>query len=197
MSHAAAVASGVGDSRKQGAAHAPGEVPGQPDMWAFVIFEALIFSSYFVIYMICRAQSTELFLSSQEQLNQGFGVANTLILLSSSWFMAQCVQSAKAADYGAAIRQLFLTGGCGHLGLGGQEPAAYLVRYRGVSFLIDGLDHRQGLGWLLQVEQDVRLFSCGESEQAVVASFAGGPGGALEVRPCPGEPAHVDRLPSR
>jgi nitric oxide reductase NorE protein len=113
MNHAATAVTGLGASAEPDAARAAGDIPGQPDMWAFVIFEALIFSSYFVIYMICRTQDPELFLSSQARLNQDFGLANTLILLTSSWFMAQCVQSSKAGDYGAAIRQLLLTGGCG------------------------------------------------------------------------------------
>ena len=113
MSHAAAVDTALGDPDRREEARIAVEVPGQPDMWAFVIFEALIFSSYFIIYMVCRAQNPELFLSSQERLNQGFGLANTLILLGSSWFMAQCVQSAREADHGAAIRQLFIAGGCG------------------------------------------------------------------------------------
>ncbi|MGH7133675.1 MAG: cytochrome c oxidase subunit 3 family protein, partial [Phycisphaerales bacterium] len=26
-------------------------VPGQPDMWAFVLFEALVFNSYFIVYV--------------------------------------------------------------------------------------------------------------------------------------------------
>ncbi len=90
----------------------------------------------------------------------------------------------------------FKPSGGGHFGLGGQEPAAYLVRYRGAGFLIGGLDHCEGLGWLLEVKQDVGLFSCGEGKQAVVGGLAGGPGSALEVCPCPGEAAHVDGLPS-
>jgi nitric oxide reductase NorE protein len=88
-------------------------VPGQPDMWAFVLFESLIFSSYFVVYMVRRVQSPELFLGSQERLSQGFGVSNTLVLLLSSWFMVACVQSARQGRYGLALRQVLATGACG------------------------------------------------------------------------------------
>jgi heme/copper-type cytochrome/quinol oxidase subunit 3 len=32
-------------------------VPGQPDMWAFVLFESLVFTVYFAIYLVYRAQA--------------------------------------------------------------------------------------------------------------------------------------------
>ena len=92
---------------------AAGVVLGQPDMWAFVLFECVIFTSYFVIYMLYRMASPELFLRSQEHLNQGFGVANTLILLTSSWLMARCVQSAREKKFELASKQVFLTLLCG------------------------------------------------------------------------------------
>lgn len=90
-------------------------IPGQPDMWAFVLFEALIFGSYFIVYMVCRVQNPELYLRSQERLSQGFGVANTLILLTSSWFMAGSVWSARQQRHEIAARQVLLTAACGAL----------------------------------------------------------------------------------
>jgi nitric oxide reductase NorE protein len=93
-------------------------IPGQPDMWAFVMFEALIFSSYFIVYMIRRAMAGDHFLPAQEHLSQGFGVANTLILLLSSWFMAGSVRSARIGKYNIASRQVLLTAACGLLFVG-------------------------------------------------------------------------------
>jgi nitric oxide reductase NorE protein len=90
-----------------------GVVLGQPDMWAFVLFECLVFASYFIIYMLYRMHSPEIFLRSQEHLNQNFGVANTLVLLTSSWLIARCVQSAREKKYDAALRQVLLTLLCG------------------------------------------------------------------------------------
>src|SRR5262245_59583345 len=86
-----------------------GVVPGTPDIWVFVLFECVIFSSYFIIYMLYRMHNPALFLESQAQLNPGFGVANTLILLTSSWLIARCVQSARELRYDAATRQALLT----------------------------------------------------------------------------------------
>ncbi len=84
-------------------------VPGQPDMWAFVLFETLVFTAYFGFYLFSRARSPELFLHAQAQLDLRIGVVNTLVLLLSSWSVARCVQSARAGAYGPALRDAFLT----------------------------------------------------------------------------------------
>ncbi|BBZ71903.1 cytochrome c oxidase subunit 3 family protein [Mycobacterium paraseoulense] len=84
-------------------------VPGQPDMWAFVLFETLVFTAYFGFYLFSRARDPELFLHSQAQLDLRIGVFNTLVLLLSSWSVAQCVQSARAGAYRAALRDVFVT----------------------------------------------------------------------------------------
>lgn len=88
----------------------PGEfVPGQPDMWAFVLFEALVFTSYFVVYMIFRTQSAELYLQSQAKLDLRIGVFETLVLLMSSWSMARCVQASRIAAFRSAMINAVLT----------------------------------------------------------------------------------------
>jgi nitric oxide reductase NorE protein len=84
-------------------------VPGQPDMWAFVLFEALVFTAYFVVYVVRRTQSPDLFLASQAQLDLRVGVFNTLVLLASSWSVARCVQAAREQAYRAASNHAFLT----------------------------------------------------------------------------------------
>ncbi len=77
--------------------------------WIFVFIEAVIFSSYFVIYMIRRMRAPDAFLASQALLNQDFGVVNTLILLLSSWFMARCVLAARSGRPERASTMLTLT----------------------------------------------------------------------------------------
>lgn len=84
-------------------------VPGQPDMWAFVIFEAFVFTSYFVVYLIFRTQSPELYLQSQAQLDLRIGVFNTLVLLTSSWSVARCVQASRDGAFRSALTNAFLT----------------------------------------------------------------------------------------
>ena len=84
-------------------------VPGQPDMWAFVLFETLVFTAYFGFYLFSRARRPELFLHAQAHLDLRIGVFNTLVLLLSSWSVARCVQSARAGAYRAALRDVFVT----------------------------------------------------------------------------------------
>ena len=38
-------------------------VPGQPDMWVFVLFEALLFTGYFTVYLVSRTQNGNCFCS--------------------------------------------------------------------------------------------------------------------------------------
>jgi nitric oxide reductase NorE protein len=84
-------------------------VPGQPDMWAFVLFETLVFTSYFVVYLLFRTQNRDLYLQSQADLDLRFGVFNTIVLLLSSWAIARCVQASREAAYRSALRGAFLT----------------------------------------------------------------------------------------
>ena len=84
-------------------------VPGQPDMWAFVLFETLVFTGYFGFYLFYRARSPGLFLQAQAQLDLRIGVFNTLVLLLSSWSVARCVQSSRAGAYRPALKDAFLT----------------------------------------------------------------------------------------
>ena len=84
-------------------------VPGQPDMWAFVLFETLVFTAYFGFYLFYRTRNPELFLHSQAQLDLRIGVFNTLVLLLSSWSVARCVQAARARAYRAALKDAFIT----------------------------------------------------------------------------------------
>jgi nitric oxide reductase NorE protein len=84
-------------------------VPGQPDMWAFVLFEAFLFTAYFTVYVICRTRSVDLFLQSQAHLDLRVGGFNTLVLLASSWSVARCAQAARERSFRAALTNAFLT----------------------------------------------------------------------------------------
>jgi len=84
-------------------------VPGQPDMWALVLFEGMFFTGYFTVYMICRVLDPEGFLQSQAALDPRWGVLNTLVMLTSSWSIARCVQQAREGAYRAAMGSVSLT----------------------------------------------------------------------------------------
>ena len=84
-------------------------VPGQPDMWVLVLFESLVFTTYFTVYVFRRTQSPDLFLQSQAHLNPRVGAFNTLVLLASSWSVARCVQTAREGSFRTALNNAYLT----------------------------------------------------------------------------------------
>ena len=84
-------------------------VPGQPDMWFFVFFESLIFTSYFCVYLFFRTQHEKAFLHAQSHLLLWLGVFETILLLTSSWTVARSVQHARSRRHQAAIRDASLT----------------------------------------------------------------------------------------
>ena len=84
-------------------------MPGQGAMWALVMIEAMTFSAYFVVYAIYYKLNPEAFLAAQSELDLGFGVLNTIILLTSSWSIALCVQRSREGNYRAAARNCLLT----------------------------------------------------------------------------------------
>jgi len=88
-------------------------LPGDSAIWLFVIGDMVIFSCYFAAYMFDRGQNHVLFMQSQQHLDQNIGVINTLILLTSSLFVALGVQAARMGDFGIASRLLTLGFACG------------------------------------------------------------------------------------
>lgn len=88
-------------------------LPSDSNMWVFVLGDLVIFSAYFVIFMVYRARQPELFLESQRHLSINFGVANTLVLLGSSWFVARSVLATRDGQYRRAIQLTLCGGACG------------------------------------------------------------------------------------
>jgi len=84
-------------------------VPGQPDMWMFVLFESLLFTGYFSVYLVSRTQNEELYLRSQAALDLRIGVFNTIALLLSSWAIARCVKASQEGAYRPALINASLT----------------------------------------------------------------------------------------
>lgn len=81
-----------------------GHVPGESSMWFFVIGDLLIFAVYFVGYMYFRSQHQDLFLQSQARLNVDIGAVNTVMLLTSSLFVASGTAAARAGNSANALR---------------------------------------------------------------------------------------------
>jgi len=103
---------GISASRHAGR-EAKRELPGDVDVWVFVIGEMVVFAAYFAAYVVDRGRNQELFLQSQQLLSPGLGVVNTLVLLTSSLFVALSVRATRTADARTASQCLALGGACG------------------------------------------------------------------------------------
>ena len=70
--------------------------PGTEGIWTFVFIDMVIFLLIFFTFMAERLRQIELYSASQLRLNELFGLANTLILLTSSWMVVEAVHAARA-----------------------------------------------------------------------------------------------------
>jgi nitric oxide reductase NorE protein len=87
--------------------------PGSDGIWTFVFIDMIVFSVFFVVYLSERLRLPEVFAASQVHLNPTFGLVNTLILLTSSLFMAEAVAATRMGKTGLVKRRLVLTLACG------------------------------------------------------------------------------------
>ena len=88
-------------------------VPGDIHMWVFVLGDLIIFGIYFIVFMAYRVKEPAAFIAEQHHLNVTTGAVNTLVLLTSSWFVARGVQAARHADLGRATTLLRAGSACG------------------------------------------------------------------------------------
>ena len=93
-------------------------LPGDGALWVMVLGDLIIFGSYFLIFMVHRTMAPQEFLEAQQHLNLTIGVLNTLVLLTSSWFVARSVAAARGGDHAAAVRLTYFGGACGMLFIG-------------------------------------------------------------------------------
>lgn len=106
-----AVRTGTGDMPRK--AEVRRHRPGEASMWFFVIGDLIIFGVYFVVYMYYRGQQHDMFLQSQAKLNNDIGAVNTVVLLTSSLFVALGTSAARTGKTTDAHRLfcLALAGG--------------------------------------------------------------------------------------
>lgn len=70
-------------------------VPGEGGIWMFIGGDLVLFSVLFAVFLSMRAEQPALFEQGRAQLNQGWGLLNTLLMLTSSWCVATAVRAAR------------------------------------------------------------------------------------------------------
>jgi nitric oxide reductase NorE protein len=103
-------------------------LPGEAGIWIFIGGDLLVFSLFFATFLYYRGANLALFEHSQASLGRGFGLFNTLILLSSSLLVATAVKSAREGLHGRAGRLLVAAMVCG-LGFGASKSLEYAAKF--------------------------------------------------------------------
>lgn len=70
-------------------------LPGEDGVWIIIFGDMMIFGLFFSTYLYYRALQVDLYTASQQTLNMGMGLINTILLLTSSWFVVWAMRCAK------------------------------------------------------------------------------------------------------
>jgi len=95
----------------------PNLLPGDLAIWFFIFMELLVFGIFFIAYAVMRIQNIEMFNQYQLTLNREIGAANTLLLITSSYFVVRAVHAIRLNNIKSCIYWLYaaLAGGSGFL----------------------------------------------------------------------------------
>jgi nitric oxide reductase NorE protein len=88
-------------------------LPGEVGIWVFIAGDLAIFSLFFLTYLYYRGEDVTLFNASQQQLSITYGTVNTLLMLTSSWFVASAVHALRQSQRSIAQACLMLGIACG------------------------------------------------------------------------------------
>lgn len=87
--------------------------PSDPGVWVFLGGDLLIFTALFCAFQIEAGRNPGAFAVGQSQLNMAIGLANTLILLASSWFVVGGLGRHRTQHHGRATGYLLAAILCG------------------------------------------------------------------------------------
>lgn len=72
--------------------------PGDFGIWIVIYVELITFGAFFLGYAFSRRGDVEIFNHSQLLLDQSSGFVNTIVLITSSWFVVKAVEAIKLPD---------------------------------------------------------------------------------------------------
>lgn len=73
-----------------------GHIPGEPGVWILLFGEMSFFSALFASFLYYRGFDPAGFAERQRELNQATGLVNTMLLLTSSLFVAHAVRATRS-----------------------------------------------------------------------------------------------------
>jgi len=91
----------------------PRLLPGDFAIWFFIFAELLVFGIAFISYAVTRVQNVAMFNQYQLTLNSELGAANTLLLITASYFVVRAVHAIRLDNIRGCIIWLYASLGCG------------------------------------------------------------------------------------
>ena len=88
-------------------------LPGEEGVWILVFGDLTVFLLFFCTFVYYRGQDFELYRAAELTLNRHLGALNTVLLLTSSWFVAAALQAIRDGVNGRAMTLLSAAIGCG------------------------------------------------------------------------------------
>lgn len=88
-------------------------VPGEPELWIFLLGDLLVFAVFFAIWAAAAAHEPHVFAVGRQDASQTLGLINTAALLTSSWIVASAVLASRQSDHARAavlLRRAMLLG---------------------------------------------------------------------------------------
>jgi nitric oxide reductase NorE protein len=103
----------------------PRRLAGDSGLWLFITADVFVFALFFALFTWGRVHNPALYEQSRQSLAVGYGLANTLILLTSSWFMVLAVEAAREGARAHTQRHLVLA-----MAVGSAFAVSKLLEYR-------------------------------------------------------------------
>jgi nitric oxide reductase NorE protein len=127
-------------------------LPGDSGVWAFIIADMGAFALFFLIFTVGRMEAPALYENARQQLDVTLGLLNTIILLTSSFFMVRAVEAAREGirtkvtvnlalailiGLGFAVTKIieYKAKGAAGIGLTTNEFYTYYFAFTGIHFL--------------------------------------------------------------
>lgn len=80
------------------------KIPGEQGTWVFLLGDMLVFGAFFAAFLVERAKAPKVFDVARTTLHLGAGLANTLVLLTSSLFVVAALGALRSgAGYIARV----------------------------------------------------------------------------------------------
>lgn len=82
------------------------KMPGDEGVWIIIFGDMMVFGLFFATYLYYRSLNVDMYTAAQSVLSKSYGLINTLILLTSSWFVVWAIACFKNGNARESSRRL-------------------------------------------------------------------------------------------